>query len=122
MSKNNTFTVRFRRRRDGITDYRKRLKILKSEKPRLVVRKSLSNVLVQFAEYDAKGDKVLLSAHSKELAKLGWNGNRGNIPAAYLTGLLAGKKALKKSINEAVLDIGLNVSTKGSRIYAALKG
>ena len=29
---------------------------------------------------------------------------------------------MKKSINNAVLDIGLNVSTKGSRIYAALKG
>ena len=82
---NNTFTVRFRRRREGVTDYRKRLKILKSEKPRLIVRKSLNNVVVQFAEYDMKGDKVMLSAHSKELAKLGWSGNRGNIPAAYLT-------------------------------------
>jgi large subunit ribosomal protein L18 len=46
----------------------------------------------------------------------------GNVPAAYLTGLLAGKKAKRLNVNEAILDIGLQNSTKGSRIYAAVKG
>jgi large subunit ribosomal protein L18 len=55
------------------------------------------------------------------LKKIGWT-KTGNVPAAYLTGLLAGKKAKEKNVTEAVLDLGLQTSTKGSRIYAALKG
>jgi large subunit ribosomal protein L18 len=39
-----------------------------------------------------------------------------------LTGLLAGKRARDKKVKEVVLDLGLQTSTKGSRIYAALKG
>jgi large subunit ribosomal protein L18 len=39
-----------------------------------------------------------------------------------LTGLLVGKRALEKGVKEAVLDLGLNPSTKGSRIYACVKG
>ena len=56
------------------------------------------------------------------LRKLGWKHHCGNIPAAYLAGLLLGKKALEKKINDAVLDMGLQTSTKGNRIYAFLKG
>ena len=41
---------------------------------------------------------------------------------AYLTGLLAGKKAIKKGLKEGVLDIGLYTPRKGARIFAALKG
>ena len=44
------------------------------------------------------------------------------MPAAYLTGLLAGKKAKDKKVGEVVVDIGLNTPTKGSKIFAALKG
>ena len=73
-------------------------------------------------DYNKKGDKVLVSAHSGEIKKLGWKFNTSNIPCAYLTGYLLGIKAKKKNINEAILDIGLNTSTKGSRIYASLKG
>ncbi len=117
-----TRTVPYRRKREGKTDYRRRLKLLLSHKPRLVIRKSLDNVLVQIVEYDEKGDKVVVSAHSNELKKLGWKFGKGNLPAAYLTGLLAGSKAKKKKINEAILDLGLQTSVKGSRIYACLKG
>ena len=122
MSNNNTFTVKFRRRREGVTDYRARLRLLKSGKPRLVIRRSLKNISAQVIAYSGAGDKVIVSAHSKELEKFGWKANRGNIPAAYFVGLLAGKKAISKNVKEAVLDIGPAVSTKGSRIYAALKG
>ena len=110
----------FKRKRKGKTNYNKRLKMLKSNKLRLVIRKSLNNIIAQIIEYKAKGDKVLLCAHSSELKKFGWNVNKGNIPSAYLTGLLLGVKAKKKGINDLILDIGLQKS--GQRIYAALKG
>jgi large subunit ribosomal protein L18 len=56
------------------------------------------------------------------LRKFGWTGHCGNVPAAYLTGFLAGLKALKLGIKSAVLDIGLQTSTKGNALYAAAKG
>jgi large subunit ribosomal protein L18 len=113
--------VHFKRRMKKKTNYRKRLAFLKSEKPRLVIRKSLSNISIQFIDFKPNGDKTIASAVSTELRKFGW-ARGGNIPAAYLTGLLAGKKARDKNIKEAVLDLGLQTSTKGSRLYAALKG
>ncbi|MBU5575290.1 MAG: 50S ribosomal protein L18 [Candidatus Aenigmatarchaeota archaeon] len=111
-----------RRRREQKTDYRKRLALLKSKLPRAVIRKSLSHMNVQIIEYNKNGDKTLVGVKSNILKKFNWNFGTGNIPAAYLTGLLAGKKAIKAGIKKAVLDIGLQTSTKGSRIYAALKG
>ncbi len=114
--------VPHRRRRELRTDYRKRLAMLKSGKPRLVVRKSLNNMLCQVVQYEAAGDKCVVSADSKELKRFGWLANTGNIPAAYLTGLLCGVRAKKKKIGHAVLDMGLYRSTPGNRIYAALKG
>jgi large subunit ribosomal protein L18 len=69
------------------------------------------------------GDKVLVSADSSELSrKFGWLGNRSNLSAAYLTGLLCGYKALTSGVKEAVLDIGLQSPTKGAKIFAALRG
>jgi len=93
-----------------------------AKKTRLVIRRSLKNISVQFIDYNPKGDKVILSVHSKDLEKFEWKMNKGNIPSAYLTGILAGKKAKKFGVGQAVLDIGLNKSVKASRIYAALKG
>lgn len=104
------------------TDYRKRLALVKSGKPRLVIRKSLENMRVQVISYSESGDKVIASAFSPELDRFGWKMGKGNLPAAYLTGLLGGVRAKKANIKEAVLDLGLQTSTKGSRIYAALKG
>ena len=117
-----TFNVQFRRKREGKTNYKKRLRLLLAGKPRLVIRPSLRNITVQIAEYHPKGDKIIVSAHSSELNKLGWKFNKGNLPAAYLTGLLAGKKAKDKGLKEIILDIGLNSPVKGARIFACLKG
>ena len=114
--------TQLRRRREQKTDYRKRLGLVKSDRVRLVIRKSLDNIRVQFVEYKPSGDSTLASAVSSELKKLGWSNSSGNLPASYLTGYLAGKKALNKNIKDAILDMGLQTSTKGSRIYAALKG
>jgi large subunit ribosomal protein L18 len=115
------YLVPFKRRRENKTNYRKRLALLKSKKTRLVIRRSLSNISVQFINFMPAGDQTVAEANSTELKKLGWI-RTGNVPASYLTGLLAGKKAKNKKIEEAVLDMGLQISTKGSRIYAALKG
>lgn len=119
--KKSTSFMPLKRRKEKKTNYKKRLSLLKSRKTRLVIRKSLSNISIQFINFDSKGDKTIASAFSTELRKLSWN-RTGNVPAAYLTGLLAGKRARDKKIEEAVLDLGLQSSTKGSRLYAALKG
>lgn len=114
--------IPFKRKLEGKTDYRKRLALLKSGKPRLVVRRSLNNISAQIIMYETAGDKVLVSAHSKELSKLGWKGRRRNIPAAYLVGYLCGMKSKKAKVNEAIFDSGLYTTVKGSVIYAVLKG
>ena len=116
------YRVPFRRRREGKTDYRKRLKLLLGRKPRLVVRRFISNILAQLVEYDPKGDKVIFTIHSNRLKKYGWKGHRGNLPTAYLVGLLAGLEARKRGYEEAILDIGRYKSTKGNALYATLKG
>src|SRR5687768_18409510 len=87
------YHVQFRRRREGRTDYRTRLALLRSGEHRVVVRKTLRNVIVQVVAFDPTGDKVVASAEARELAKLGWTGYTRNTPSAYLTGLLAGMRA-----------------------------
>jgi len=117
------YHVKPRRHRERKTDYRLRLKLLRSKKPRIVVRKSLKAIRVQFVEYNPQGDKILASAVSNELAKdYGWKYSTSNTSAAYLTGLLAGKRAIEKGIEHGVLDIGLYHPTVGSTLFAALKG
>lgn len=117
------YNVKPRRRREGRTDYRKRLRLLRSEKVRLVVRKSLKNTQIQLIEYKEEGDNILVSANSKELkSKYNWKFSTSTTPAAYLTGLLAGTRAKEKGIDECVLDTGRYPPTKGSKIFASLKG
>lgn len=117
-----SYRLGFKRKRLGKTNYKKRLKLLLANKPRLVVRKSNNNILAQVVSYNEKGDTVILSCHSSELKKYGWDGSKGNLPSAYLVGLLISNKTKNKDIKELVLDVGLQKSVKGSRIYALLKG
>lgn len=117
------YRVQFRRKREGLTDYRQRLKLLLSRKPRIVIRKTLNHTIVQLIRSIPKGDETLISAHTNELKRdFKWLGSCGNIPSAYLTGYLCGIKAIKAGIKEGVLDTGLQSSVKGSRVYAAVKG
>jgi len=89
----------------------------------MVIRGSLKNVSAQLIKAEVGGDRVIVSAHSDELAKkYGWQGGKGNLPAAYLTGLLFGFKATASGVKEAILDLGIHVPSKGSRVFAALKG
>ena len=118
-----SYRVPFRRRREGKTDYRSRRALVLSRLPRLVVRRTLNHIIVQIVKADVAGDQVVVSAHSREMAKTyGWQGNCRNVPAAYLTGLLCGLKAMVHGVKKAVLDIGLHSPSRGARVFAALKG
>lgn len=123
MAKDSRYCMPFRRRKEGKTDYRTRRAFLFSGKPRLVARCSINNVSAQIIVAKPKGDEVVVSAESKELVrKYGWKAPRGNLPAAYLTGLLCGLKAKTRGVKEAILDIGLYPPSKGARVFAVLKG
>ncbi len=116
------YKVPMRRRREVRTDYHQRLRLLKSGKPRLVARKSNKHVTAQLIVPGTQGDETLASAHSSDLAEYGWEAPTGNLPAAYLTGLLAGKRALEHGVEQAVLDIGLNTATNGGKVFAVQEG
>ena len=78
------------------------------------------NTQVQILKPGMEGDKVVASAHSRYLLEKGWKGSRKSVPAAYLTGYLAGKKALGKGAKDAILYTGTRRYTQ--RMAAALKG
>lgn len=122
MARGPRYRVPYRRRREAKTDYKARRTLATSSRPRLVVRPSDRNITIQLVESKVEGDYVLVQAGSAELEKYGWKGGRKNTPSAYLLGLLAGKKALSKGIEAANLDIGLSRPTKGSKVFAAVKG
>ena len=116
------YRVPFRRRREGKTNYHVRYKLILSKKPRVVVRKSNASTTLQLVVAEQTGDKTLLTVNSRELKDFGFTFSKSNLPAAYLTGLLFGKKMLALGLDEGIADIGLHASTKGNRVYAAIKG
>jgi len=116
--------VQYKRRRQNKTDYSARKTLLESGTTRLVIRKTNRYIIAQIVASKKAQDKVICSAFSKELVKYGLaeTFSMKNLPDAYLTGYLCGKKAIKAGIKKAILDIGLIRSTKGNKIYAAVKG
>ncbi len=113
-----------KRRIEKKTDYKARLILLKSQMPRIVVRKTNKYILAQYVQSEESRDKVIFGISSKDLLKYGWEkekaGSLKSIPAGYLTGLLLGTKI--KAKEEAILDIGMIRNVKKSRIYAVLNG
>ncbi len=122
MAHGSRYKVAFKRRREGKTDYGARLKLIDLEKARIVARITNNHIIAQIIKVAPEGDETIISAHSNELKKMGWFGSTKNISAAYLTGFLCGKKALDEGIEGAILDIGLKSPTKGTKIFAVLKG
>jgi large subunit ribosomal protein L18 len=123
MSVGPRYRVHFRRRREGKTDYRVRLRLLKSGAPRAVVRFSGRRVRVAIVRYDPVGDRVLASAESGELARVGFPASSfASTPAAYLTAYLAGLRSKSAGTESAVFDSGIRHPTEGGRLSAALKG
>jgi len=119
-----------------------------SHRYRLVVRLTNKTVIVQVIYSEIDGDHVLVSAYSSELPKFGLTVGLKNYAAAYATGLLAARRALKtlgldtlyagnKDIDgkvfeieplderrpfKACLDVGTRATTTGARLFGALKG
>jgi large subunit ribosomal protein L18 len=94
--------------------------MLMSRRDFVTVQISNENTLVQIHKPQMTGDKVVASAHSRFLISKGWKGSRKNVPAAYLTGYYAGKKALSHGTKEVILYSGTRKYTQ--RMAAALKG
>jgi len=116
---------KYARREHGLTDYRRRLKLLRGGEPRAVVRISNTQVTCQLVGYEPDGDKILASATGATIVSdFKWpkNASRKSVPASYLVGLVMAKRALAAGHESAVLDIGLAAATNGNRIFAALKG
>ena len=116
------YKVPMRRRREARTDYHQRLRLLKSGRPRLVARKSNDHTRAQLIVTGPRGDETVTSAVSGELGEYGWEAPTGNLPAAYLTGYLAGARAVEAGLEAAVLDIGLNTATPGNKVFAVQEG
>ena len=115
-------TIAHRRKREQRTSYHKRLRTLMSHQLRFVVRLTNQKIIVQLIRFVPQGDQCVLGIDSFQLKKLGWTTSCKNIPAAYATGFLFGRNALKKGLTEAVLDTGLKTGHKTGRIYAVLRG
>ncbi|GHP06109.1 hypothetical protein PPROV_000485600 [Pycnococcus provasolii] len=97
------YQVKFRRRREGKTDYRARLRLTLQDKNkfntpkyRLCVRVSNRFVRCQVIYATIKGDIVVSSAGSWELEKYGIKVGLKNWAACYATGLLCARRTLKK--------------------------
>ncbi len=115
-----------RRRREYKTDYLKRIKLLKSRKPRVVFRKTNKYIIVQYVTSKEAQDKVEIGLNSKELLNQGWpkelKGSLKSISAAYLTGLLMGKKIIKQKLKEPIIDFGMHRILHKTKTCAFLKG
>ena len=94
--------------------------MLMSKRDFISINVSNENTQVQILKPEISGDKVIASAHSRFLLKDGWKGSRKNIPAAYLTGYFAGKKALSKGVDNAIIYSGTRKYTQ--RMAAVVKG
>jgi len=112
------FQTKFRRRREGKTDYRARKRLItqdrnkyNSPKYRLVVRFTNRHCICQIVYSEIVGDKVMAQANSAELERYGLKVGLKNYSAAYCTGLLVARRLLQK--------IGLDDVYKGQITYEA---
>jgi len=150
------YQVKYRRRREGKTDYQARRKMVKqpkykynAKKYRLIVRFTNAKVICQIAYATIQGDVIICQANSAELTKYDIPVGHKNYAAAYCTGLLIARRVLKKfeldtmfeGKKEAdgedyhiedeendrrpfkcILDVGLQRTCVGHRMWGALKG
>jgi large subunit ribosomal protein L5e len=97
------FQVKFRRRREGKTDYYARKRLIFQDKNkyntpkyRLIVRITNKDIICQIAYARIEGDHVLCAAYAHELPRYGVKVGLTNYAAAYCTGLLIARRVLKK--------------------------
>ncbi|PHJ22095.1 ribosomal protein rpl5 [Cystoisospora suis] len=96
------FQVKYRRRREGKTDYAARRALVlqdrnkyNAHKHRLVVRLTNKRIICQVVYATTEGDRVMCSADSNELPRYGIKVGLTNYAAAYATGLLLARRLLK---------------------------
>ncbi len=116
------YSPKFKRRTEGITNYKKRFNMLKSKSKRVVVRLTNKKIITHAADFGEKGDKTTAFVTSSDLKSLGWKHSLKSLPAAYLTGALLASTMKSQGQNECIIDLGLRTNTKGGRIFAVLKG
>lgn len=109
---NSRFQTKYKRRREGKTDYYARKRLItqaknkyNAPKYRLVVRFTNRDIILQIVSSEITGDKVFASAYSHELKAYGIEHGLTNWAAAYATGLLLARRVLKK--------LGLDETFKG---------
>jgi len=97
------FQVKYRRRREGKTDYfaRKRLIVqnknkYNTPKYRLIVRFTNKTIIAQVAYATIEGDKVVADARSSELPRYGIKAGLTNYAASYAVGLLLARRLNQK--------------------------
>ncbi|EDQ91437.1 uncharacterized protein MONBRDRAFT_21225 [Monosiga brevicollis MX1] len=97
------FQVKYRRRREGKTDYYARTRLVRQEKNkyntpkyRLIVRRTTSDVVAQIAYSRLEGDYIMAAAYSHELPQFGFKVGLTNWSACYATGLLVARRLLTK--------------------------
>ncbi|GFP98725.1 60S ribosomal protein l5-1 [Phtheirospermum japonicum] len=97
------FQVKFKRRRQGKTDYRARIRLINQDKNkyntpkyRFVVRFTNKDIVAQVVSASITGDHVLSAAYAHELPHFGLEVGLTNYAAAYCTGLLLARRVLKK--------------------------
>lgn len=116
------YQVKFRRRREGRTDYfaRKRLVIqdknkYNTPKYRMIVRSSNTDVCCQIAYARLEGDVVICAAYSHELPRYGVKVGLTNYAATYCTGLLLARRVLQKFKLDTVYEGNSNID--GTMFY-----
>ncbi len=118
-------TIR-RRRKENKTDYNIRMKLLKSDVPRAVFRKTDRYIIAAYVKSDEAKDKVVFGITSKLLLKHGWpedmKGSLKSLSASYLTGFIFGKKISEKKLEVPVLDMGMIRNVPKGRVFAFVKG
>eukprot|EP00030_Apusomonadida_sp_AF-17_P005830 a676361_6750.p2 GENE.a676361_6750~~a676361_6750.p2 ORF type:complete len:306 (-),score=158.27 a676361_6750:60-938(-) len=97
------YQVKYRRRREGKTDYAARLRLTLQDKNkyntpkyRFVVRFTNTDVICQIVYATVLNDRVLCAAYSHELPRYGVKVGLTNYAAAYCTGLLLARRVLQK--------------------------
>nr|CAG4648774.1 EOG090X09YS [Polyphemus pediculus] len=97
------FQVKFRRRREGRTDYYARRRLVVQDKNkyntpkyRMIVRFTNKDICCQVAYARIEGDVIVCAAYSHELPNYGIKVGLTNYAAAYCTGLLLARRLLKK--------------------------
>ncbi len=115
-----------RRRKENKTDYLKRLKLLKGEKPRVVFRRTNRFIISEYIVSEEAQDKIVFGFDSRRLNEYGWpknaQGSLKSTTAAYLSGYLMGKSVIKQKLENPIVDTGMNRTIHKNKIYAFIKG